>query len=158
MAKKQVHWQPVAVDPPPLSNRQWYVFSIAGFVLLIAGILQLINFADFSDNFASLGITPPRLWAAIIILGELWGAASFFKLRLSYAFRMVSNFWALFVSLFWFYQNIRIVSMGSQTDFSGSNFFGHFLSQTPGWWTVLESTLLLTFVLYALSVSLSARK
>jgi len=157
MPKNKRSWEPVAVAPPALSNNQWLGLGIIGTILLAAGILQLFNFADFANNFAIAGINPPRLWAALVILGELWGAASFFKVRLSVAFRAVSNFWALAVGIFWFYASVHIAAINSEVvvypSNMGSNYFGHFLSQSSGWLTIIEAAILLLAVLYALNIS-----
>ncbi|HET9850549.1 MAG TPA: hypothetical protein VFP35_02930 [Candidatus Saccharimonadales bacterium] len=156
-------WPVKAVDPPNLSYGQWQWMAVIGCLFLLMGILQLISFADFSNNFAAIGTGSHKWWGALVILAELWATASFFKLRLSPGFRAVSRFWALAVSLFWFYNDVRQLSEGSdlpyfaggQVHAASANYFGGFLSQQPGWWTVIEAILFLSAVIYGLNISVS---
>jgi hypothetical protein len=52
------------------------------------------------------------------------------------------------VSGFWFVENLYVTS-ASSGQLPSSAFFGKYLSQSPGWWTVLEVSLLLFWVIYA---------
>jgi hypothetical protein len=159
MAEQQVkrHWTAAAVQPPALNNRQWWISGLIGSLFLLAALLQIISFNDFSENFAAMGLGRPNFWAAVLILAELWAAVGFFKIRLSLLFRKVSNVAAILAAGFWFYQSIKTVTEGNG-DFTVSgqpgsiiaNFFGRFLSQTPGWWSVIEASLFLLLVLWAL--------
>jgi hypothetical protein len=141
-------WPVKAAAPPVLTTRQWVLAAVPGVVLLIAAILQLVSFSDFVDALDSMGLPGPRAWAVCIILAELWGAAGFFMWRLSAGFRLVSNTLAVAVSLFWFVENLQLVSNGVGAQLDNSGFFGRFLTQSPGWWTVLETTVLLFWVVH----------
>lgn len=146
-AQTKRHWMPVAQTPPSLTKKQWYLSSLVGIVFLAAGILQLINFQNFSDNLAVLGFGSSSFWGGLIVFVELWAAAGFFKIRLSFAFRAVSNFLAVATAGFWFYEALRQISEGSSAT---ANFFGKYLVEHPGWETVIEATVFLALVLYLL--------
>lgn len=156
---------PVAVDPPAVSSQQWSWMALIGLVLIVMAVLQLISFEDFSGTLAAEDLSPPKLWAAVIVGAEFWAAASFFKLRLSPAFRAVSRFWAVLVALFWFIEPMRIWAQSSEAQVlldgrykqAGMGFFGKFLYQTPGWWPVVEASLFLIAVLTALEISRTRR-
>lgn len=139
-------WPVKASAPPKLSTTHWVLSNIIGLVLLTMAILQLVSFADFRDALEATGLTGPTTWAVCVIVAELWGAAGFFQLPLSYGFRMVSNSLAVLVALFWFINNLQLVTSASSV--TNSAFFGRFLAQEPSWWTVIEVTVLLFAVLY----------
>lgn len=149
-------WSARAVGPPKLTDQQWGMVGIAGVVLIVAAICQILSFNDFSDVLSGFGLDGPNVWAAIIIVAELWGSATFFKIRLSNPFRMVSAFAALLASGFWFIMNLSLVSDGLGTTVQNSGYFGRFLAQNPGWWTVIEATVLLLWVLYSLELMRSS--
>ena len=95
MSERQVkrHWTAVAVSPPALSKRQWAVSGVLGLVLVIMAITQLASIKDFESNFAIQGIRDTRALAIFVILAELWAAAGFFQIRLSWLFRKFSFRW-----------------------------------------------------------------
>ncbi|MDB5161164.1 MAG: hypothetical protein JWO96_544 [Candidatus Saccharibacteria bacterium] len=164
MASSKRQWPVIAESPPDLRRRQWLSLNLLGIILVLMAAAQLLSFGDFTNNLDAMGMGPPKLWAAILIMAELWGAAGFFKVSLSRAFRKVSNFFALFAGSFWFYQTVRQISEGNNVQFVidgkvqnlSASFFGRFLNQMPGWWTVVEASLLLFWVLYALDISAAA--
>ena len=141
------------VDPPKLTIRQWNIAGLAGVVLIVAAILQAIGFGDFRDWLESIGFGSPAVWAVGIIVAELWAAAGFFKLPLMTGFRMIGALLAILVAGFWFIQNLRLVSEGAAGELANSGFFGKFLQQSPGWWTVIEVTALLLLVVYSLRLT-----
>jgi hypothetical protein len=145
-------WKVEAVDPPVLTNEQWSLVSLLGAVFLVMALLQLISFSDFKDALNNMGLASGATWAGCLILAELWAAAGLFKWRLSSLFRMVSASLAVLVSGFWFVENLQVVSNGTGQGLQNSGFFGRFLHQTPGWWTVLEVTLLLFWTLYTVGL------
>jgi hypothetical protein len=161
MADKEKGWPVSAEEPPALVSRQWLSLNLLGVILVVMAMGQLLSFPDFANNFDAMGMGPPKLWALLVILAELWAAAGFFRVRLSRAFRRVSNLFALFVGVFWFYEMVRQASEGNNLQFFvdgkahdlSANLFGRFLTQTPGWWSVIEATLLLFWILYALEVA-----
>jgi hypothetical protein len=141
-------WPVKAVDPPALTKTEWILAAVPAVVLLVAAILQLISFSDFTDALSAMGLPGPTAWAVCIILAELWGAAGFFKWRLSTGFRLVSHALAVAVAGFWFIENLQLVSNGLGAQLDNSGFFGRFLAQKPGWWTVAEVTVFLFLVVY----------
>jgi hypothetical protein len=141
-----------ATDLPKLSDQQWNMMGILGLVFFLMAILQLASFNDFKAWFDQIDLPQPAAWAVGLIVAELLASAGFFKLKLSPLFRMTSATLALLVSGFWFIQNLRLVSDGASGILMNSGFFGRFLHQTPSWWTVLEASLLLFFVLHALTL------
>ncbi|MBX4191126.1 hypothetical protein KW794_03485, partial [Candidatus Saccharibacteria bacterium] len=55
---------------------------------------------------------------------------------------------AVLVLGFWFVENLYLAtSSGGQLPSSG--FFGNYLNQQPSWWSILEATILLFWVVYA---------
>ena|SRR3989344_2637428 len=144
---------------PKLSDMQWNLSAFVGIVLLVMAILQLISFNDFKDVLSGIGLSSsPALWAALVLIAEVWGALSFFKIRLNYLGRTLGGFFALLASGFWFYQSLKLVSEGAAGQLPNSGFFGKYLHQSPGWWTVIEASLLLFLVLYLQSLSAKTRK
>jgi hypothetical protein len=154
-------WPVKSQKPPALENRQWFWLSLVGAVFVAMAILQLFSADDFYNIFRAEDLSAPKVWAVLVIVAELWAAASFFKLRLSDGFRMVSRFFAGAVALFWLVESMRILTQNSShivlKDNSyrraGANFFGRFLYQTPGWWPVIEALIFLFVVLYMLELS-----
>lgn len=146
------NWSARALNPPKLTDQQWGVIGIAGVVLIVMAICQIVSFNDFSDILLGLGLSGPNVWAAIIIVAELWGSAMFFKIRLSSAFRMVSAIAAVLASGFWFVMNVNLISDGLSSSAQNSGYFGSYLAQSPGWWTVIEATALLLWVVYNLDL------
>jgi hypothetical protein len=63
------------------------------------------------------------------------------------------RFWgilmAVLVSGFWFIENLFLVTSDTAKAAGNSGFFGKYLSQTPGWWTVVEVTIFLFWIVYA---------
>jgi hypothetical protein len=141
-------WPVKAVNPPALSTKEWVLAGILGAIFLAMAILQLISFADFTDILGAMGLPGPTAWAVCIILAELWGAAGFFKWRLSVGFRLVSYTMAVVAAGFWFVENLQLLSNGVGQTLDNSGFFGRFLAQQPGWWTVVEVSVFLFAVLY----------
>jgi hypothetical protein len=72
--------------------------------------------------------------------------------RLSIGFRYAAYTLALSAALFWFIESVQLITnkLGHQLD--SNAFFGKFLKQGPGWWTVLEASLLLFWVVYAVKL------
>jgi hypothetical protein len=141
-------WPVRATDAPALSTLEWGLAAVPAVVLLAMAILQLISFADFRDLLQAMGFAGATAWAVCIIVAELWGAAGFFKWRLSSAFRYVSYTMAVLAAGFWFVNNLQLVSNGMASKLDNSGFFGRFLPQKPSWWTVIEVTILLYWVIY----------
>jgi hypothetical protein len=151
-------WPVKAVDAPKMSTKEWILVAIPGLVLLVTAVLQLISFSDFKEALDSMGLPGPTAWAVAIIFAELWGAAGFFRLRLSVGFRLVSYTMALAACLFWFIENLQLISNGVGEQLHNSGFFGRFLAQQPGWWTALEVAIVLFWVIYAIEFLLDRQQ
>lgn len=143
------HWTAVATSPPGLTKRQWYFSGTLGVLLAIMAVSQILSIRNFEENFAVQDIHNAQALAAVLIAAELWAAAGFFKISLSPLFRKFSNGLALLVGLFWFTWQLYLVN--GLFKYSG-NFFGKFLNQVPGFWTVAEATVLLAIICYALEI------
>jgi hypothetical protein len=144
-------WPVKAVDPPQLTTKHWLVAAVPSFGLLLAAILQLVSFNDFKEVLNSQGLPGSTAWAVVIIFAELWGAAGFLKWRLSVGFRLVSYAMAVAAALFWFIHNLQLVASGAADHLDNSGFFGSYLAQQPGWWTVLEVSIFLFWVIYEIA-------
>lgn len=145
-------WSVAAMQPPTLRDQQWNMVSLLGILLIAMAVTQVVSFTDFKSWLAAAGLSGPTAWAIGIIIAEVWAAIGFFKIRLSYLFRVISAGLALVVSGFWFILNLQLISNGTADTLGNSGFFGRFLAQTPGWWTVLEVTVVLFWTLYALGL------
>ena len=152
-SKSTNQWPVKALAPPNLSMQEWNMTMLLGVVFIATAILQLISFSDFKDALGALGIPSPATWGAVIVLAELWASANFFKLPLSMLFRMFSSILALTVSGFWFFETLRLVAASSSATVTNTGFFGRFLSQSPGWWTVIETTIVLFWTFWAVNLT-----
>ena len=141
------------VDPPKLTNREWNMTGLLGVVLIVMAILQVIGFSDFKDWLDSIGLGSPVTWAVALIVAEVWAAVSFFKLKLMKGFRIIGGVLAVLVAGFWFFENLRLVAQANAGELTNSGFFGKFLHQSPGWWTVLEVSVFLFWTIYAVRLT-----
>lgn len=140
-------------DPPKLSSRQWNISGLLGVVLLVMAVLQIISFNDFKDWFSAVGFGATSVWAVVLIVAEVWAAIGLFKLKLMNGFRAISMLLAILVGGFWFIENLRLVSETHAGTLANSGFFGKYLHQTPGWWTVIEVTVFLFWIIYSLKLT-----
>ncbi len=140
---------------PRLEDKQWNSISLLGLVLLVMALTQLVSFSAFKDILAVIGLGKPAAWAVGLIIAEVWAASTFFKVRLSSAFRLVGSGLALLVAGFWFVETVRQAAMSPDMASPVSNvgYFGRFLAQQPGWWTIIEVTILLFYTLYAVDLT-----
>jgi tetrahydromethanopterin S-methyltransferase subunit D len=150
-------WPVRAVNAPKLSNLEWGLAAVPAVILLVAAILQLISFADFRDGLATMGLSAPTAWAVGVIIAELWGAAGFLMWPLSLGFRYVSHVAAVLAAGFWFVNNLQLVSGNLANQVHNSDFFGRFLKQSPGWWTVIEVSILLFWIVYKVGLLRNAQ-
>jgi hypothetical protein len=138
-----------ASDKPELSQRHWNMLAIPAVVLAVMAILQIISFGRFKDWLTEIRIGWPAVVAVVIILAELWGALSLLQLNMSRMLRFLGVSLAVLVSGFWFVENLQIASSGGAGQLPSSGLFGKYLNQSPGWWTILEVSILLFWVVYA---------
>ena len=141
---------------PKLSNQRYGSVNLLGGVFLLMAVCQLLSFEEFQVLLTTIGLANNTAWAVLIILAELLAAVGFFKLRLSHALRVCSAAAAILVSGFWFIQNIKLISEGLGGLLPNMGFFGSYLAQSPGWWTTLETTVLILWVLYSLNLMRSS--
>jgi hypothetical protein len=134
---------------PELSQRSWNMLAVPAVILAVMAILQIISFGKFKDWLDEIRVGGPAVVAVIIIIAELWGAVSLLQIGMSRALRFVGVSLAVLVSSFWFVENLQIASSGGAGQLPNSGFFGKYLMQSPGWWTILEVTILLFWVVYA---------
>lgn len=137
---------------PKLSDRQWGNVNLLGVVLVVMAVCQLVTFNDFKDVLNAIGLGGPTAWAISLIVAELWAAVTFFKVRLSSAFRLIGSLLAILVAGFWFVENLHLISAGASSA-ANSGFFGRYLEQAPGWWTAVEVTVLLFWTVYAVNLT-----
>lgn len=126
---------------------------LLGLIFVLMILLQLIGFGGLRDWLEAIGFTSASTWAAIIIIVEAIGALSFFKVVLPPVGKMASMGAAVVTAGFWFVENVRLVSDGVASNLTSSGFFGKYLQQTPGWWTIIEVSIFLFWVLSALGMN-----
>ncbi len=132
---------------PALSSMQWNMLAIPAAVLAVMAILQIVSFGHFKDWLDSIRIGWPTAVAVVIIIVELWGAISLLRIPMSNMWRFLGISLAVLVAGFWFAENLYLAtSTGGQLPSSG--FFGNYLNQQPGWWTIIEVTILLYWIIY----------
>lgn len=136
-------------DKPDLSQRQWALLAIPAIVLAVMAILQIISFGKFKDWLEEIRVGWPAVVAVVIILAEIWGAASLLNLSMNRMVRFLGVSLAVLVSGFWFIENLQLASSGGAGQLPNSGFFGNYLMQSPGWWTILGVSVLLFWVVYA---------
>ena len=134
---------------PELSQSEWNVMAIPAAVLAVMGILQLISFGKFKDWLDAVGVGWPAVVAVLLIVSELLGAVSMLRVPMSATVRKTGLVLAVLATGFWFLKNIQLVNSGGADASGNSGFFGKYLTQAPGWWTVIEITILLALVIYA---------
>jgi hypothetical protein len=134
---------------PVLSQRSWNMLAIPAVVLAVMAILQIISFGKFKDWLDSIRIGAPAVVAVVIIVAELWGALSLLQIGIPRMLRFLGVSLAVLVSGFWFVENLQIASSGGAGQLPSSGLFGNYLLQSPGWWTILEVSILLFWVVYA---------
>lgn len=139
-------------NTPELNQMQWNLLAIPAAVLAVMAVLQIISFGKFKDWLDSIGVGWPAVVAVVLIIAELWGAVSLLRVPLNSMMRFVGLSLAVLAVSFWFIENLYVVSNGVAERLANSDFFGKYLSQTAGWWTVIEVTILLFWLVYAAEV------
>lgn len=133
---------------PDISSANWNLLAVPAAVLAVMAVLQIISFGGFKDWLDGIRVGWPVGTAVLIIIAELWGAVSLLRIPMHAGLRFVGLALALAVTGFWFIENLYLVTAtGGQLPNSG--YFGKYLTQSPGWWTVLEATIMLFWVVYA---------
>jgi len=133
---------------PNLNAMSWNLMALPAAALAVMAILQAISFGKFKDWLESIRIGWPAVVAVVIIVAELWGAISLLRIPLPAALRFIGISLAVLVVGFWFVETLYLTT-STAGQLPNSGFFGKYLSQSPGWWTVLEATIALYLVVYA---------
>ncbi|MBA3757543.1 hypothetical protein H0X09_01640 [Candidatus Saccharibacteria bacterium] len=145
-------WKVSTVDPPMLTRQEWVMANLLGGLFILTALLQLISFGEFADILKPMGLPGPGVWAAAAIGAELLAAASLFRLKLSYLFRLVAGASALLVSGFWFVLSAQNLATGRE-QLPSSGLFGGFFNQSPGWWVIVEVTVLMFSTIYVVALT-----
>jgi hypothetical protein len=136
---------------PALSATSWNLMAIPAAVLAVMAILQIISFSSFKDWLESIRIGWPAVVAAVIIVAELWAAVSLLRIPMHPMLRYIGISLGVLVTTFWFVETLYLTT-STAGQLPNSGFFGKYLAQSPGWWTVLEASLLLYWFLYTAEV------
>jgi len=134
---------------PDLSQTQWYILGIPAVVLFVMAVLQILSFNEFKDWLNGIRVGWPTFVAVMIIVAELLGALSLTQVNISRSLRFTGLTLGVLVSGFWFIENLQLASSGAAGQLPNSGFFGNFLTQSPGLWSIMEVTILFFWVLYA---------
>lgn len=137
------------VKTPELSPASWNVLAIPAAVLVVMAILQIISFGKFNDFLNNINVGWSAGVAVILIIAELWGAVSLLRVPMTSLVRFIGVALAVIVTGFWFVENLFLVTSDTARGLGNSGYFGKYLSQTPGWWTVIEVSIMLFWVVYA---------
>jgi hypothetical protein len=150
--KQLMRWAVESKKPPKLDEQHWNLVGLLGVVFLIMALLQLWSYSSFKDWITASGMSGAASWAIVIVLFELLAAIGLFKVGLSYMARVITAAAVVLTSGFWFIETIRLVSGNYVDVLKNSGYFGRFLQQAPGWWTVIEATVLLAWSAYAVDL------
>lgn len=134
---------------PDLSQAQWYILAVPAVVLSVMAILQSISVNDLKNWLTEIRVGWPTTVAVIIISAEILGAISLTQINITRRLRLIGLTLAVLIGGFWFVQNLQLASSGGAGQLQSSGFFGGFMLQSPGWWTILEVTILFFWLLYA---------
>jgi hypothetical protein len=134
---------------PELSQRHWNMLAIPAIVLAVMAVLQIASFGKFKDWLDEIRVGWPAVVAVVVIVAELWGAVSLLQINMNRMMRFAGVSLAVLVSGFWFIENLQVAANGGAGQLPNSGLFGKYLTQSPGWWTIVEVSLLLFWVVYA---------
>lgn len=147
-------WSETYANPPKLGQYESWLMSLLAVIFLVMTVLQIASFNDFKSALSGLGITTsPETWAFIVVVAEVWAALGFLKVRLNGLIRFFSAVFAILASGFWFVESLQAVTSPTASGLTNNGFFGKYLTQTPGWWTVVEASVLLFWVVYSLRLA-----
>lgn len=140
-----------AIPPPKLKTKNIFAISLLTVVLLIVMVVtQLFTFEDFPAVIATLdlpgGTVTARVFAAVLVIAEVFALPFLLAMRLSPLFRIVSMICGWLVAVVWLklslWENV-IASSDSQ-----SGIFGATLPLPGGWWSVFFSLALFVLIVW----------
>jgi hypothetical protein len=134
------------------AGQQFDMGMLLGVVFLVMALLQLISFSSLKTWLLTIGFSGESAWATVIIIVEIVAALSLIRIALPSMARSLSWACAILAGGFWFVENLRLVS-DNMAQVTNSGFFGKYLQQTPGWWTVIEAGIFLFWILYSLGLA-----
>lgn len=139
-------------NTPELSQNHWNLLAVPAAVLAVMAVLQIISFGSFKGWLVTVGVGWAAVVAVVLIILELWGAISLLRVPMSSMLR----FWGLSLAVlavgFWFIENLFVLSNGAADRVASSDYFGKYLVQTPGWWSVIEVAIMLYLLIWAAEI------
>ena len=99
-------------EKPGLSQTSWNMLAVPAVVLAVMAVLQIISFGKFKDWLDEVRVGWPAIVAVVVILAELWAAASLLQINMSRMVRFTGVCLGVLVSGFWFIENLQIASGG----------------------------------------------
>lgn len=146
-------WSETFANPPKLNQNQTIAVNLLSVVFLVMAVLQVLDFNQFKDILSNLGLSSnPATWATALVLTEVWTALALMGIRMHGLLRFFGAVFAVFASGFWLVMSLQTVINGA-AGLTSAGFFGKYLTQSPGWWTVIEAAVLFFWTLYALEVT-----
>ncbi len=146
-------WKDEYAKPAALNQNQHAAVNALAVLFLVMAVLQVASFTEFKGALHDLGLTrAPEAWAIGLIVAEAWGALGLLSVKMHGLMRAVGRFGAVLAAGFWFIASLEAVT-GMETAVGNMGYFGKYLSQTAGWWTVLEATIVMIWTVYALEIT-----
>jgi hypothetical protein len=136
-------------ETPVLNQMQWNLLAIPAAILAVMAILQIVSFGTFKDWLNQVGVGWSAAVAVILIIAELWGALSLLRIPMNIMWRSAGVLLAVLATGFWFIYAVYLVSSTMASQVTSSGYFGKYLNQSPGWWTVIEASIALFWLVYA---------
>lgn len=136
-----------------LGNTSLNLNTLLGALFIVMALLQALSFNNFKETLTIMDLSGPAVWAVGIILAEILAAIGLVGMAMTRQFWAVCAGAAVVVSGFWFFETLQVIASGKDVLLTNSGLFGKYLPQVPGWWTVVETSLLLFWVINSVSDS-----
>lgn len=146
VSKTASRWHARAVEPPKLNASTWQAANVVAALLAVMVVMQLASFNDFANQLEELGVSNGGLWAAIVVLAQVWAIPALIRVRISPLFRNISAAMLVGVAGFWFLLTAGALSRGVESDNIG--IFGTFADVPVSGWTVVFTSAYLGVALY----------